>query len=87
MSGLFWFRLVPVSSTAATATEPASWTAKALASFAVTFLAIESSVCAVVTFRGLKRKLFDVNLALFALESESSDIIHLPLRAILIVHL
>ncbi len=77
-------RLVPAASLAAA--ESASVSAETSASLPIAFLAVYSAVGAVVALGRLERQFFDVHAALSALEAEIGNIVHLPLRAILIVH-
>lgn len=79
----FVFGLVPVSPVAA---ESAASASEALSSVAVARPAVKPAESAVVALGGLKRKLRDVHSAFGALESERRHVMHLSLRAILIVH-
>jgi len=78
-------RLVPASLTA-TATESASVSAGTFAAIPVALLAVYSAISVVIALGRLERQFLDVHSAFGTLETEVGDIIHLPLRTILIVH-
>jgi hypothetical protein len=83
----FNLRLVSVSATATeSATESASSSAGSFAPLSIALLAINPAISVVVALSRFERKLFDVDSAFLTLKSEGADIMHLPLRAILIIH-